>query len=544
MLRTLPVLAVFLATLLPGLASAATFRLGGDESLDCRMTIEGEIVEGDAERFRQMLVDYLNDLLPQDPNVDLSTNYHEWMEEVRICLDSPGGSISEAIEMADTLAYGYRVRSDITPHVPGLAQTIIWTIGTAVPAGARCESACAILFMAGGYFSQLGTSNNGRDPNRILHVDGRLGFHAPSLVVPGGDYTEDTVSQAFGLAVETIQRLSNRLDRYNFSPSLFQRMVSTAPDDMFYVDTVEEAASWFIPISGAPVIDDPSLGNLTRVCENLTALSDSEFAGGAQYSLAGAPAAIRAETAIMFGLAPRLGFNNSYYWEWGLPDGVDTKLTGTVLHEENDCSFEYDTSTGHLRIIELPITDHGLRATGTFEGMIPWVDNYAWLLYPGYTTLEALSALARDHRSGRIPGDTPMSVIVDHMTGFCATYDATDRLQQSSACTAMLTGRQRADRRAHTDTLIVDWPDGLSTALPSGLNEPPVQRIGDWEYLDFAVSGREWISPTAYDFNAPAVLNSNGSSEVGGCYRSGRTGETRCFILNQVVETDLSAFRR
>lgn len=544
MVRTLPVFALILALVAPTWGHSATFRLGGDESLACRMTIEGEIVEGDAQRFRDMLVGYINDLLPQDPNVDLSTNFHEYLEDVRICLDSPGGSILEAIEMADTLAYGYRVRSDIAPRVPGLASEIVWSIGTAVPAGARCESACAILFMAGGYFSHLATSNNVRDPNRVLHVDGRLGFHAPSLNVPGGSYTEETVSQAFGLAIEAVQRLSERLERYKFSPSLFQRMVSTPPDEMFYIDTVEEAASWFVALAGAPLIQNPSIGNMTRVCENLVALSGPGIDRGAQYSAAGAPESIRAETGVMFGLRPRLGFANSYGWRGRLGDGVDPKLTGTVQHEGYECSFEYDTTTGRLQMNELPLTDHGLQASGTFGGMIPGVENAGWLLYPGYTTLEELSRLSREHPSGRIPGTTPMGEVVDHLSGFCAVYDRNDRLVRSDACSARLIGRQRADRRAHADALIVDWADGNSTRLPSGLHDSDVERMGEWAALGTTVSGRERVSETAYGFTAPPVLDGDGHSEVGGCYRNLDTSETRCFLLNQVVENSLSAFRR
>ena len=46
---------ILLFTLCTGPATAANFRMGGDESLNCAMTIEGPIEPGDAERFRDLL---------------------------------------------------------------------------------------------------------------------------------------------------------------------------------------------------------------------------------------------------------------------------------------------------------------------------------------------------------------------------------------------------------------------------------------------------------------------------------------------------------
>lgn len=81
------IISILLAGLLTATdADAATFRLGGDESLNCRMSIEGEIVAGDAARFRAMLADFINAELP-DPNVE---NFFNDVYSVsgRICLDS------------------------------------------------------------------------------------------------------------------------------------------------------------------------------------------------------------------------------------------------------------------------------------------------------------------------------------------------------------------------------------------------------------------------------------------------------------------------
>ena len=252
-------------------ASAATFELGGDESLNCRMKISGPIVEGDAERFRDFLAVLYDSVAVMDDYSEKDKIPDDLLYtpgQIRICLDGVGGSLSEAIEMADTLSYGYRYK-----EIKG-GLSITRPLGTAIPPGARCTSACAVLFMAGGYFSHIAPGPNLRETNRVLHVNGRLGFHAPALIVTEGNYNERSVDQAFRIAVETTSRLSDRLEQYRFPPSLFQRMLSTPPKEMFYVDTVAQAASWEIDTAGAPRVERPTLGNLEFLCSNMLVVSD------------------------------------------------------------------------------------------------------------------------------------------------------------------------------------------------------------------------------------------------------------------------------
>lgn len=528
-------------------ADAASFRLGGDESLGCRMTIEGTIERGDAAQFRTMLADFINSIGPASRDSDHSSwrwDYEDRFQgNIRICLDSPGGSLTEAIEMADTLAFGYRVRSDIESRTSDIAREVIWEIGTAIPAGARCESACAILFMAGGYFSALGTSNNLRDPNRILHVDGMLGFHAPGLdLPPGGSYSAEQVGLSFAFAISAVGLVVERLGRYNIPPSLFQRWVSTSPDDMYFIETVEQAASWFITLAGAPVINDPSLGNLVQVCENMTAVSSLRMSGE-QYSIYGSPACIRSETHSMFYSSPSLGFRNRDSWRFQLADGQDRNLRGVVPYEGDECSFEYDTQTGAVRFDTIPSADHGLVANGTFMTMNVGVENFGWLLFPGYTTLQELSALARAHPRGRLPGETLMGEVADSLRGLCAIYDRNDRLLQSYLCNATLASRQRADSRGHEERLSVLWHDGTAPPLPSGWPDSEVWRIGDWEHRGIGLAVRILDGGDTHILLAPQTLESQ-SEIIGGCYRNRLSGESRCFVIDEQAVSDLSAFRR
>jgi len=539
--RTLPVLAVFLATLLPGLASAATFRLGGDESLDCRMTIEGEIVEGDAERFRQMLSDYVLSRLPAD--ISDGNEVYGAMETVRICLDSPGGSISEAIEMADTLAFGYRVHEDIGPRMPEywLSSLFVWRVGTAVPAGARCESACAILFMAGGDFLDLSVSSNGRDPNRLLHVDGRLGFHAPSLVVPDGDYTEETVSQAFNLAVDAVQAIAARMDRYRISPTLFERLVSTPPSDMFYVDTVGEAASWHIGLAGAPLIEDPSEGNIDWVCRNMRVHATAGPLLEDRYTQDGAPPEIRSQTVALFGSNPRIGLSETYGWRLSVfrDEIVEEKLPQIVDYTGGDCEFSYDTTNGEISFFGYPPGDHGLGPNNS-GGLIVGGQPHGWMLFPEVVTLSELSDLSRRY-AGRVPGSEILRPVVDSLAGYCALYGSDKRLVEQGTCTAENLSFRRVDLRSHTEQFYVTWPNGDVTELPAE-GEYAQRYTGAWERLEEGIDARMPDGIGGFVYSAPRSYagSPRDNDTVGQCFRNASNGETRCFLLDTFVASTRS----
>jgi len=498
---------------------AATFRLGGDADLNCRMSIEGEIVAGDAERFREMLASYVASLLPDDPSVNVWDNLGAYLQDVRICLDSPGGSLSEALEMADTLAFGYRVRQEIADREPSLTSAIIWTVGTAIPAGARCDSACAILFMAGGYFSNLGTSNNLRDPNRVLHVDGHLSFDLPRLTLEDGAYSAAQVAQSFDLALETVAALTARMDRYRLPASLLQQLLATPRGGSFEIETVAQAASWSIGLAGAPRIASPSHGNLIAVCDNLQAHAAPGFDRGEQYTRLGAPADIRAETTTMFGLESPLGLPDPDFWRYGVQGDPDAPLLGQVRHDGYQCVFDYTVETGELLFEHRPPTDHGLEATGTFGSFMPGQVDEGWLLYPGYVTTDDLAALAGEN--GALAPSQMLPPVRDQLAGSCSRYDASDRLIGSEPCRAELLTSERADRRAQQSVLSLSW-FGEAADLPSGRRDNR-GALGDWAH----------IGP-----------NENGSGRVGGCYRHATSRETRCFTLSEVVVEDLSAFLR
>jgi hypothetical protein len=146
----------------------------------------------------------------------------------RVCLDSPGGSLSEVYDFIQLLqeANGFGAGGDDA-----------LTIATRVQTGDKCESACAILFMFG--TSSYRTSY----PDRILEPGAKLGFHSPFIDPRLGDkYSGD---EAFSGAIQ----ISSLLAASTYKTStpagvlpveLLSIVLGTKPNEMYYVDTCAE----------------------------------------------------------------------------------------------------------------------------------------------------------------------------------------------------------------------------------------------------------------------------------------------------------------
>ncbi len=529
----------FLALLLPLQAEAADFRLGGDKSLNCVMSVDGPILPGDAKRFRAALVELVDDLATGKEGEAMITRLG-WLEPglLRICLNSPGGALTEAIEMADTLAFSYKVDSEIIPAVStphSDAASIISALGTAVPAGARCESACAVLFMAGGYFSNIAPTDNVREIDRVLHIEGKLGFHAPSLDIASGSYTEETVNEAYAVAVETTRKLTDRLMRYRFPASLFNRMVATPARDMFYINNVEEAASWSIRLAGVPLIDRPSRANLIRLCRNIAVLDGTTLSQEEQYSKAGIPADIRAESRSWWYHEPDLA-----YWvedpESQRISPEETVIVDTVNTWSGSCDIEYDTATGATVFASAPPRQ---------QAVTPSPGNYGWAMYPGYTTLEELVDIAGKARDGRIGADTLLPVIWDRLAGHCAQYDGSNRLVSKGKCEGYLLRQVAADSLTAVDFFLTTWLDGAEVPVRSGTGAEIGAYHEDWEYIGQLSS--QFLFDENGAFNPPARLDPADLTPATwdiGCSRSRSGDGVRCFLHRDVLESSVSRWRR
>ena len=198
-------LALWLA---PQASAAADFVLGGDLEMECHATLSGVIGRGDAAMVARVLED--------NPS----------RQGRPICLDSPGGLWAEGLALMEL----FHERA----------------IPTAVGAGARCESACAIAFLGGSVEAMTPMPFRAR----FLHVDGHLGFHAPALEVPQGQYDEATVLAAFNSAMQVVTGLTAWSERLALSDDFLVSLFGTPHDEMYMIDTVGKAAELSVHLVG------------------------------------------------------------------------------------------------------------------------------------------------------------------------------------------------------------------------------------------------------------------------------------------------------
>jgi len=225
---------------LPAPAGAAEIKLS--DRPGCMFELNGLILPGDADAFHRLAEQHWEGFAPgySDDNADIA-----------LCLDSPGGVFQE----------GHKISLEIHERA----------IATRVTSGAECLSACALVFMAG---RVRGAENDGK--RRILHVDGRLGLHAPYVKMDDTKMFSGEVVNAFvpdltGMIADFIRHASFRSvfqDRPSISLGLLAEMLATPPDAMFMIDTVERAARWGVDLDG--VRDRPAFAqaDFAQLCEN------------------------------------------------------------------------------------------------------------------------------------------------------------------------------------------------------------------------------------------------------------------------------------
>lgn len=202
---------------LPGLVATAVAlpTLGNSAEIEridggvCTIALTGEIVPGDAQA--------LWDTDPKNGDV--------------LCLNSPGGNFAEAIKIADRLDGG--------------------VLATRLEAGSECMSACALIFVAASWFEDIHV------PRRSMHQDARLGFHAPFVIPPKGQYTEQSISDAFKIgtnAVALMMRLGTIEGRFGyegvFPNDIMIEILGKGPNEFYEVDRPERANALGIEIVG------------------------------------------------------------------------------------------------------------------------------------------------------------------------------------------------------------------------------------------------------------------------------------------------------
>lgn len=359
-MRLLLVLSLSLFCLSQG-ANAAKIQLIKTENIDGipkhHVYLQGDIVKGDYKRLRAKL--------PNAPYTGIGSY-------AVLHLNSRGGSYAEALRIAKYMLDG--------------------AIGTIIDSGTECYSACAIIFMAGNYFG-----GNARITNldRTLHINGKLGFHAPFLRVKQGDYNKETVEEVHKTAIKAINkfiRLSNSLKRYGVTvvkSGLLSEMLERGPNEFFLIDTVDNAARFDIALSGYKKITRITRAMFNQICDNALAWKDEQSSLDFDHTSEGAIDGIQSiKEKILYDEYPKLeGFPSDQYQTNKKAFRVTVKFGFGVNYY---CNIDVD---GDLNLL----------AVDTYKSTIPSGLNFPgnnhsmpiWAFYPPETKIKNLGNMAQ-----------------------------------------------------------------------------------------------------------------------------------------------------
>jgi hypothetical protein len=223
----------------------------------CDVRLTGEIVRGDAERFANVV----------DRLIEVRRG-----QAIYACLNSDGGSVREAIQIARYIRWLGR----------GPRQKALLSVGsdspiiTVVEDRARCGSACALVFMAGSLLSR---------PARFLHPRGELVFHS-SFIRIGDEELDKLRMDPDELAQEIKQLYSHGLQDFRdiistfeavatpggqppwVKSSLFLEAFSQDPAELLCVDTIDQVGHWNIQLYGIALPKERTKPMIRNACEN------------------------------------------------------------------------------------------------------------------------------------------------------------------------------------------------------------------------------------------------------------------------------------
>jgi hypothetical protein len=385
-------------------ASAGTVTAKIDPIMGCFAELSGPIAKGDTEKLRPHIERFKKSDARQSINDELSSG------KFRVCLNSPGGSLVEGVALA-------KLFND-------------QSIGTAVGRGKSCLSACAVAFMGG-----LVSYENDvyPQPNRLLHPLGKLGFHAPDLDVPKGQYAEETVKRAYLIAVKSVSSVLEMSLDINFPTSLATVMLATSAQDMHMIATIGEAARWRIAVG--PVIEPAKLTvvGLAATCGHIDFAADDI----AWYRMPSSTTTIK-----------HVGY---FGWEGDMEDG-----------------FQQEGATGcGITFRPLQPGDAGRTLPSGWASISAnSVHVWPYQTYPPETKIVSL-ALADDNVAQIVDAQTRTRQ--RHLTGRCIVLKGTT-VADNDPCTVSRIARLGDDLRySQIDTFI--WPSGAKTVVETGAND-------------------------------------------------------------------------
>lgn len=218
----------------PNMSVSATVEPYSDIVMGCDILVSGEIELGDAEKLSKVIA-------------NISDDHSIFPVGRRVCFNSAGGNMAEALAIAEVIARSQR--------------------GTAVAERHECKSACALAFMAGWYTLDYRVSR----PDRVIHPTGALGFHSPRLQVPDDRFSKEEVEKAFRIAISTISEVSRLRSQgtLHIPESLIFEMLQTPYSQMKFVQTVEEASRWKISIAPVGLFDGGKSQVVSNICLNV-----------------------------------------------------------------------------------------------------------------------------------------------------------------------------------------------------------------------------------------------------------------------------------
>ena len=214
----------------------------------CTITLTRPIAPGDAARFAALVAQIAPGLAKHPESLG-------GPRIATLCLDSEGRALAEALRIADM---GRRDRTWF-PNARAF-------IATRLRAEARCEDACALIFLAGTLDDWEGPAYAARS----MQPTARLGIHAPALTLPaGGTCRGPDIQAAHDTSLESIAEILRLLhvdedhsgklysDEGNWMVgSMLDAMLRTPPDRMPYIETIDDARRWGIgaePIGERPI---------------------------------------------------------------------------------------------------------------------------------------------------------------------------------------------------------------------------------------------------------------------------------------------------
>ncbi|SLN55558.1 hypothetical protein [Roseisalinus antarcticus] len=226
----------------------------------CSIVLEGTIEEGDADKLNELWETSQLDGIGITGFID--EEIFESAERVHtLCLDSEGGDFDEALELLES------------------EFMTLFRVVTVVPSGSQCLSACALIFL-GGTLSTSNSDGGNTIPVRVLHVDGRLGFHSPFIdgisqlpeILP-----RNVVVEFFSSGTDSIRRLNDVLTNAfidthgpidRFPPDLLIELLSfQGVDSFFEIQTINDAGRYDIYLAGVPEVQ-MSDRHYSRLCVN------------------------------------------------------------------------------------------------------------------------------------------------------------------------------------------------------------------------------------------------------------------------------------